>query len=180
MHPARKQRLIFVLFIVAFSSIAVGLLTYSLRGNINLFYPPSKIVNGEAPVDKQIRAGGCVVPGSIVRYDNSLKKSFKVTDGIENLDVVTEEVLPDLFGEGESAVLTGKLNKDGIFVATEVFAKHDENYMPPEVAESMKEGADHTKTCDGLNYKGTVEYSEKPKSSERNNDDEIKEASGAY
>lgn len=156
MHPARKQRLNFVLFIVIFSSIAIGLLAYSLRGNINLFYPPSKIVNGEAPIDKQMRAGGCVVPGSIYRYENSLKKSFKVTDGIAELQVETEEVLPDLFGEGESAVLTGKLTQDGIFVATEVFAKHDENYMPPEVADSMQTGEDHAKTCEGLEYKGTV------------------------
>ncbi|GAB1259945.1 cytochrome c maturation protein CcmE [Aurantivibrio plasticivorans] len=152
MHPVRKQRLIFVCFIIVFSTIAVGLLAYSLRENIDLFYPPSKIVAGEAPIDKQIRAGGCVIPGTIVRYENSLKKSFRVTDGAAQLQVSTEAILPDLFGEGESVVLTGKLNGDGEFVATKVFAKHDENYMPPEVADSMKGQVDHAKTCEGLDY----------------------------
>jgi len=152
MHPVRKQRLIFVLFIVVFSSAAVGLMAYGLRDNIDLFYPPSKIARGDAPVDKQIRAGGCVMPGTVVRYPNSLKKDFRITDGMADLAVTTEKILPDLFAEGESVVLTGKLNESGVFVATEVFAKHDENYMPPEVAESLEGTADHAKTCEGLTY----------------------------
>jgi cytochrome c-type biogenesis protein CcmE len=151
MHPVRKQRLIFVLFLVFFASAAAALFGFALRENIDLFYPPSKIVAGEAPVDKQIRAGGCVLPGSIKRVENSMTKNFIVTDGMANLSVTTDVILPDLFGEGESAVLTGKLNGDGVFVATQVLAKHDETYMPPEVADSLN-SEDHTKTCEGLKY----------------------------
>lgn len=151
MHPVRKQRLIFVLFLVFFASAAAALFGFALRENIDLFYPPSKIVAGEAPVGKQIRAGGCVLPGSIKRVENSMTKNFVVTDGAANLAVTTDVILPDLFGEGESAVLTGKLDEEGVFVATQVLAKHDETYMPPEVADNLN-SADHVKTCEGLNY----------------------------
>lgn len=152
MHPVRKQRLIFVLFLVFFAGAAAALFGFALRGNIDLFYPPAKIVAGEAPVDKQIRAGGCVLPGSIQRVENSTTKNFMVTDGVANLAVTTDVILPDLFAEGESAVLTGRLNGDGVFVATQVLAKHDETYMPPEVADNLKNAEDHVKTCKGLNY----------------------------
>lgn len=153
MHPVRKQRLIFVLFLVFFVSLAAGLFGFALRENIDLFYPPSKIVAGEAPVDKQIRVGGCVVPGSLERVENSLTKNFVITDGMATLDVSTEQILPDLFAEGEAAVLTGRLNGDGVFFATQVLAKHDETYMPPEVADSMQtDTTEHTATCTGLDY----------------------------
>lgn len=154
MHPVRKQRLIFVLFLIFFAGAAAALFGFALRENIDLFYPPSKIVAGEAPVDKQIRAGGCVLPGSLERVENSMTKNFMVTDGMANLAVTTEAILPDLFAEGESAVLTGKLNGEGVFVATKVLAKHDESYMPPEVGDSLKnsETAEHAKTCKGLDY----------------------------
>lgn len=152
MHPVRKQRLIFVLFLVFFASAAAALFGFALRENIDLFYPPSKIVAGEAPVDRQIRAGGCVLPGSIKRVENSMTKHFIVTDGAANLSVTTDVILPDLFAEGESAVLTGSLNGDGIFIATQVLAKHDETYMPPEVADNLQGTEDHAKTCKGLNY----------------------------
>ncbi|MGQ9425337.1 cytochrome c maturation protein CcmE [Gilvimarinus sp. F26214L] len=152
MHPVRKQRLIFVLFLVFFAGAAAALFGFALRENIDLFYPPSAIVAGQAPVDKQIRAGGCVLPGSIQRQENSMTKTFVVTDGAANLSVTTDVILPDLFGEGESAVLTGKLNGEGVFVATQVLAKHDETYMPPEVADNLQNPQDHAKTCEGLDY----------------------------
>lgn len=152
MHPVRKQRLMFVLFLVFFASAAAALFGFALRENIDLFYPPSRIVAGEAPVDRQIRAGGCVLPGSIKRFENSMTKTFIVTDGAANLSVTTDVILPDLFGEGESAVLSGKLNGEGVFVATQVLAKHDETYMPPEVADNLQGTEDHVKNCEGLNY----------------------------
>lgn len=160
MHPIRKQRLIMVLFIIVFTSVAVGLLTYALRENINLFYPPSKIVAGDAPTYTRIRAGGCVLPGKVVRSSDSLDVSFMITDGAADVEVQYAGILPDLFAEGEAVVVNGRLNSDGIFMATEVLAKHDETYMPPEVAESIQadetnnasNSAEHQKTCEGMNY----------------------------
>lgn len=137
MHPVRKQRLILVLVLVALSSAAVALVTYAMRNNMNYFYAPSAFVAGEVPFEKRIRAGGCVVPGSIARADDSLDVSFALTDGKAELEVVFDKILPDLFAEGEAAVVTGRLMQDGRVRADQVLAKHDENYTPPEVAESM-------------------------------------------
>ena len=151
MHPARKQRLFIVLFIVIFSSIAILLMTYALRENINLFYPPSKIIAGEAPIDRTIRAGGCVIAGSVIRSTKNLDVSFDITDGAAAMTVNYSGILPDLFAEGEAVVVNGKLNQSGVFNATEVLAKHDEEYMPPEVAEAMAQaGAQHQETCEIL------------------------------
>lgn len=153
MHPKRKQRLILVFFIVILSSTAIGLTLFALRENLNLFYPPMNIVNGEAPVGKTIRAGGCVVPGSMKRASDSLQVSFDVTDGVAVLPVTYGSILPDLFAEGEAVVLTGQLDDQGVFLASKVLAKHDENYMPPEVADSVQtDGEEHMKTCKGINY----------------------------
>ena len=139
MHPVRRQRLVMVIFIVIAASIAVGLLSFALRENINLFYPPSKIVNGEAPTGVRIRAGGMVVKDSVERASDSLFVSFAVTDGPANITVHYTGILPDLFAEGEAAVVTGELDEQGVFQASEVLAKHDENYTPPEVAEAMQD-----------------------------------------
>jgi len=153
MHPKRKQRLILVLFIVALSSTAVGLSVYALRSNLNYFYPPSQIVSGEAPRGKTIRAGGCVVPGTVVRASDSLLVDFDVTDGLEELSVRYDQILPDLFAEGEAVVLTGELDNEGVFIASKVLAKHDETYMPPEVADTVQTtGEQHMKTCKGISY----------------------------
>lgn len=137
MHPVRKQRLTMVLFIVLFSSIAVGLVSYALRGNINLFFPPAEIVAGKAPVGQPIRLGGMVVEGSIRRSGDSLRVEFDVTDYKATVTAVYEGILPDLFAEGQGVVAAGKLDANGVLQATEVLAKHDENYMPPEVAEAL-------------------------------------------
>ncbi len=152
MHPVRKQRLIMVVFIVAFASVAVGLMTFALRENINLFYPPSKIVAGEAPLETRIRAGGCVLPGSVNRDNESLEVSFLITDGGADLQVSYSGILPDLFSEGEAVVVNGMLNGDGVFMASQVLAKHDETYTPPEVAESVQDATEHAKTCEGMSY----------------------------
>lgn len=156
MHPVRKQRLLTVLFIVVASTIGIGLIVYSLNDNMNMFYPPSKILAGEVPDGKRVRAGGCVVPGSIKRDEKTLKVAFNVTDGGATLPVTYEGILPDLFAEGEAAVLTGAMDS-GIFVASKVLAKHDETYMPREVSDTLAEDdpndpRNHSKTCEGLDY----------------------------
>lgn len=138
MHPVRKQRLYLVLFIALFSSIAIGLVIYALRGNINLFYPPADVVAGKAPVGQPIRVGGMVVKDSVQRSEDSLAMSFQVTDYKATVSVVYTGILPDLFGEGQGAVASGVLNDEGVLVATEILAKHDENYMPPEVADALE------------------------------------------
>jgi cytochrome c-type biogenesis protein CcmE len=138
MHPVRRQRLYVVLFIAVFSSAAIGLVIYAMRGNINLFYPPAEVVAGKAPVDQSIRVGGMVVKGSVQRATDSLQVNFQLTDYQASVPVVYTGILPDLFAEGQGAVASGVLNEDGVLEATEILAKHDENYMPPEVADALE------------------------------------------
>jgi cytochrome c-type biogenesis protein CcmE len=138
MHPVRKQRLYLVLFIALFSTVAVGLVVYALRGNINLFYPPADVAAGMAPVGQPIRVGGMVVEDSVQRAQDSLEIRFKLTDYQEAVEVVYVGILPDLFAEGQGAVASGVLNDDGVLEATEILAKHDENYMPPEVMHALE------------------------------------------
>tara|TARA_R110002124_G_scaffold61406_4_gene168217 strand:- start:2453 stop:2902 length:450 start_codon:yes stop_codon:yes gene_type:complete len=138
MHPVRKQRLYLVLFITLFSSAAIGLVVYALSGNINLFYPPAEVVAGKAPVGQPIRVGGMVVEDSVQRSDDSLAIRFKLTDYEQSVAVVYVGILPDLFAEGQGAVASGVLNEEGELQATEILAKHDENYMPPEVIHALE------------------------------------------
>ena len=138
MHPVRRQRLGVVLIVVIFSSLAIGLVMYAMRGNINLFYPPSEVVAGIAPQGKAIRVGGMVEDKSVQRSADSLQVKFVITDFQASVEVIYDGILPDLFGEGQGVVVLGLLGSDGRFTATEVLAKHDENYMPPEIAESLK------------------------------------------
>lgn len=138
MHPIRKKRLTIVLFLVAGLAIAVGLTTYALRQNINLFYDPTQIAAGEAPLDARIRAGGMVEEGSVKRDPETLKVEFRVTDYNESVPVEYVGILPDLFAEGQGVVAMGHMQPDGRFVADQVLAKHDENYMPPEVSDSLE------------------------------------------
>lgn len=152
MHPVRKQRLIFVIAGVFVTSIAVGLMVYAMRENINLFYPPGKIAAGDVPHNRNIRGGGCVKPGSVVRSKENLNVSFIITDGTANVPVVFSGILPDLFAEGEAAVINGTIDDKGVFNAEQVLAKHDENYTPPEVAETMKDKGNHQASCKGMNY----------------------------
>ncbi len=142
MKAARKQRLLVVIFIVVIATLIVGLLSYALRENINLFYTPSQIAEGEAPRNTQIRVGGMVVVDSLQRASDSLDSSFLVTDGTATLLIHYSGILPDLFAEDEAAVATGALNDDGEFVAQQVLAKHDEEYTPPEVADAMQQAID--------------------------------------
>jgi len=136
MNPKRKQRLIIVLGIVAGVSIAAAFMGVALRENINLYFSPTQIAAGEAPIDRRIRVGGLVVAGSLTRGDE-LQVRFDVTDGAEVLTVQYEGILPDLFREGQGIIANGKLTESGVVIADEVLAKHDEEYMPPEIQESL-------------------------------------------
>ena len=139
MNPVRKKRLYIVLAILAGAGIAVALALSALQQNINLFYTPTQIANGEAPQDTRIRAGGLVQEGSVKRSDDSLDTNFVVTDGVKNVTIRYSGILPDLFREGQGIVAMGKLNADGVLIADEVLAKHDENYMPPEVMQALEQ-----------------------------------------
>ena len=139
MHPLRRYRLTMVIFVVVAASASVALMVFALRENINLFYTPSSVISGEAPTNVAIRVGGMVVKGSLVRAENSLLSVFKVTDGISEVEVRHDGILPDMFAEGGAAVATGELGENLIFTAVTVLAKHDENYMPPEVVFAMDE-----------------------------------------
>jgi len=140
MHPLRKQRLYIVLFIVVGASVAAALVFWALRDNMNFFYAPSQVAAGEARTGRTIRVGGLVVPGSLKRSESGLEVRFTVTDNQSELDIAYQGILPDLFSEGQGVVAVGELLADGSFRATQVLAKHDENYMPPEVHAALKAG----------------------------------------
>ena len=138
MNPVRKKRLYIVLAILCGVSIAVALALTALQENINLFYTPSQIANGEAPVDTRIRAGGLVEEGSVKRSADSLEVDFVVTDGAHGVTIRYSGILPDLFREGQGIVALGRVNEQGVLGADEVLAKHDEIYMPPEVMQALE------------------------------------------
>ena len=139
MHPIRKQRLYVVLSILLGTALASFLVFKGLSENINLFYSPSDLKEKNISVDDLIRVGGMVKRDSINKENNSLRVSFVVTDFEEDLVITYQGILPDLFSEEAGIVAKGKLNNEGIFIASEVLAKHDENYMPPEVAKTLKD-----------------------------------------
>jgi len=151
MHPQRKQKLFIILFMVGGIALAVGLMLVALKENINLFYTPTQIAAGEAPLNRTIRAGGMVVEGSVKRGEDGLKVRFDATDGKEIVTIEYEGILPDLFREGQGIVALGQVNENNIFIASEVLAKHDENYMPPEVADALEkahsQGQDDVKSA---------------------------------
>ncbi len=136
---ARQKRFVFILVALAAVAVASALVVKALRSNITYYYSPSQVMAGEAPADQQFRIGGMVVRGSLQRDPASVRVRFLVTDNAEQFEVVYDGILPDLFSEGQGAVARGRLD-NGVFVAEEVLAKHDESYMPPEVADSMKPG----------------------------------------
>ena len=111
---------------------------YALRQNINLFYTPQQIASGEAPLDAQMRVGGLVEPGTVIRNPDTLDVTFGLTDGKGRFTVHYQGILPDLFREGQGIVANGPLVSRTRFEAEEVLAKHDETYMPPEVQEALE------------------------------------------
>lgn len=137
MNPVRKRKMILLLFIMTILMVVTGLVLYALRQNISLFYTPTQIVEGEAPTKHRIRVGGMVVKGSIVRGTDDLSVQFKLTDYKQTLIVNYRGILPDLFREGQGIVALGELSDGQHFTASEVLAKHDANYMPPEVKDAL-------------------------------------------
>ena len=139
MNPIRKQRIYALIAILAGSILAVGLVISALSKNLNLFYSPTDLLNNNLSSDTLIRAGGMVREGSIKRSSDSLSIAVTVTDFKNDLLINYSGILPDLFAEKAGVVVQGYLESEGTFRAVEVLAKHDENYMPPEVAKLLEE-----------------------------------------
>ena len=133
----RRKRMLAVAAIVIGVGAATAVALQALNENLLYFYSPSQIMAGEAPGERSFRLGGLVTSGSVQRSPGSMEVRFTVTDHAQTIPVSYTGLLPDLFREGQGVVARGKLLDDGTFVAEEVLAKHDENYMPPEVAESL-------------------------------------------
>jgi cytochrome c-type biogenesis protein CcmE len=136
MTPTRKRRLVAISLIVAAVAIAATLTVLALQKNMTYLFSPSEVHEGHAPSDARFRLGGVVEEHSVKRSNDSLEVDFVVTDRFQTIPVEYKGILPDLFREGQSIIATGAM-KDGRFVATEVLAKHDESYMPPEVADAI-------------------------------------------
>jgi cytochrome c-type biogenesis protein CcmE len=134
--PTRKRRLVAISLIVAAVAIAATLTVLALQPYMTYLFSPSEVHEGHAPADARFRLGGVVEEHSVKRAGDSLKVDFVVTDRFQTIPVEYTGILPDLFREGQSIVATGTM-KDGRFFATEVLAKHDESYMPPEVADAI-------------------------------------------
>ena len=149
MKSHRRNRLILITFLLFGSGTAVALALNALNQNINLFFAPYQIAAGEAPIGQMIRAGGMVKDGSVERSETDLKVRFVISDMQDSeVTIQYEGVLPDLFREGQGVVARGELNSEGIFMAEQVLAKHDENYMSPEVMKALEEA--HAKANDGV------------------------------
>jgi cytochrome c-type biogenesis protein CcmE len=141
--PTRKRRLVALLLILAGVGVASTVAFYSLQENLLYFQSPSDLAMQPIPPGRQFRLGGLVKPGSVTRSEGGLGTRFVVTDGPQEVEVEYVGILPDLFREGQGVIARGALDGDGLFEASEVLAKHDENYMPPEVAEALEESG-HT------------------------------------
>ena len=137
MKPRRK-RFMFIAVGIAAVSLAVGLVLYALRGNVNLYFTPTQVSNNEVPQGRSFRIGGLVEEGSVKRDKDGLTTNFVITDTHKKIPVTYKGILPDLFKEGKGVVAQGKVESDGVMHAEEVLAKHDENYMPPEAADALK------------------------------------------
>ncbi len=138
MHPKRKQKLILVGLMVAAVAIAAGFILNAFNKNIQLFFSPSQVAAGEVPDGAEFKVGGLVAANSVKRIGDGLTVEFALTDNGETIPVQYTGILPDLFREGQGTISVGKLNDEGVFVANKVLAKHDENYMPPEVADALE------------------------------------------
>lgn len=143
MQALRRQKLMFILMGVCTLSLVVFLVLYALKQNINLFYTPGELASHPPHQGQWVRVGGMVARHSVHRMADSLIIEFIITDDKASLHVRYEGVLPTLFREGQGVVVKGRLQSDGLFNAQEVLAKHDENYMPPQMKQAIAEGAFH-------------------------------------
>ena len=135
----RRRRIVLVVGILAGVSIAGALALHAFQENVMFFFDPTQVAAGEAPTGERFRLGGMVRPGTVERRSGSLDMNFVVTDFKRDVPVRYSGVVPDLFRENQGVVAHGRLGADGVFVADEILAKHDENYMPPEVARAIKD-----------------------------------------
>jgi len=134
----RRRRMLLIGLVLTGVIVSAALALRAFQLNLQYFFSPTQVADGEAPVERAFRLGGMVVEESVAREQGSLTVSFTVTDYAHSIPVQYTGVLPDLFQEGKGVVTVGHLNSDGQFFAEEVLAKHDENYMPPEVAEALE------------------------------------------
>ena len=155
----RKKRIAIVCSILLGMAIATSLILIAFEENLLYFYSPTQIVAGEAPTTRAFRIGGLVLENSVNRNPNNLEVSFVLTDTVNQIEVVYEGILPDLFREGQGIVANGTLDANNLFTASEVLAKHDENYMPPEVMAALE--AAGAEMPEGHKYNSS-EYSTTP------------------
>lgn len=148
----RQKRMVTVVAILAGVGVATAFALQAFQKNLLYYYSPTQILAGEAPDARSFRVGGLVETGSVKRAPGSLEVRFTLTDYANTVGVSYTGVLPDLFREGQGVIARGKLGNDGLFVAEEVLAKHDENYMPPEVKDSLQPHAD---AAQAMNQSGT-------------------------
>ncbi len=139
---ARHKRFAFLLVGLSVLGVAAWLVFQALGNNLSYFFSPTEVVEGKAPEGHVFRLGGLVQPGSFRREDKgqAVVARFVVTDNHQSVEVRYSGILPDLFQEGQGVIAQGRMGPDGVFMADEVLAKHDENYMPPEVAAALEEG----------------------------------------
>lgn len=160
MKTHRRNQLLLVLFVIASAGGATAFALMALNENINLFYAPAQIVAGEAPSGRMIRAGGMVREGTVERSTTDLSVQFVISDmKAANVTVQYEGILPDLFREGQGIIARGQLNDEGVFVAEEVLAKHDENYMPPELVNILADVHAEDGHAENSGY-GNTQYGE--------------------
>jgi cytochrome c-type biogenesis protein CcmE len=135
---ARHKRLGIVVVGLAALGLATVLVLDALEGNLSYFFSPSEVADGKAPANHMFRLGGLVEAGSVTREQGDLTVKFVVTDMAQRVSVAYNGILPDLFAEGQGVIAQGKMGPDNVFIAEEVLAKHDETYMPPEVAAALE------------------------------------------
>jgi len=135
----RHRKLALIVLVVAALGVAVALVLNAFNSNLVFFFSPTQVANGEAPTGRAFRIGGLVEAGSVRREADGLTTRFVVTDTARSIPVAYTGILPDLFKEGKGVVAEGRLGPDGLFDATQVLAKHDENYMPPEAASAIEQ-----------------------------------------
>ena len=142
----RHKRIAMIAAGIACLGVAVTLVLNAFQSNLVFFLSPSDLLAGKAPADRVIRVGGMVQPGSIKRVGDGVTVQFLVTDTVKTVPVAYSGILPDLFREGKGVVAQGRLRPDGVFQASEVLAKHDENYMPPEAGHAIEQAQKASKS----------------------------------
>lgn len=145
MTSPRRKRLALVLLSLLGMGASAALVLSAFEKNLVFFFTPAQVLSGEAPAGQRLRVGGLVQAGSVQRHADGLSVSFVITDTVQQVPVRYKGLLPDLFKEGKGVVAQGRLGQDRVFMADEVLAKHDENYMPPEAGEALKQAANQRK-----------------------------------